>query len=165
MKARIENSPVICTDDGWILSAPQPFLLKGEGGWSLRGHTGCSVVEQWSREVNPETGQIKVTVDGKSVRTVPAEFISVPFGRSAPIGMADDGAFYTGFATAGPGLESVLLASTDGGQSWSENWLDGGSFSTTSLSGTCCILLQLAERIPISCFFGFWQIGLRSREA
>ena len=31
-----------------------------------------------------ETGTIKVTVDGKFVRAVPAEFVSVPLGRGSP---------------------------------------------------------------------------------
>ena len=75
-----------------------------------------------------ETGEIKVTADGKFVRTVPAEFIPVPLGRGSPIGMTDNGTLYAAFATEGPGLESILLRSTDGGRSWSEKRLDWWQF-------------------------------------
>ena len=75
-----------------------------------------------------ETGEIKVTTDGKFVRAIPAEFIPVPLGRGSPVGMTDDGALYAAFATEGPGLESTLLRSTDGGRSWSEKRLDWWQF-------------------------------------
>jgi hypothetical protein len=83
-----------------------------------------------------EAGEINVTVDGDALRTVPAEFIPIPFGRGAPIGMTDDRILYAGFATGGPGLESVLLASTDGGRSWSEKRLDWWQFFTIPSHGT-----------------------------
>ena len=75
-----------------------------------------------------ETSEIKVTADGKFVRAVPAEFIPVPLGRGSPIGMTDAGTLYAGFATEGPGLESTLLSSTDGGRSWSERRLNWWQF-------------------------------------
>ena len=75
-----------------------------------------------------ETVEIKVTTDGQFVRTVPAEFVPVPFGRGSPIGMTDEGTLYAAFATEGPGLESTLLRSTDGGRSWSEKRLDWWQF-------------------------------------
>ena len=75
-----------------------------------------------------EIGEIKVTADGKFVRAIPAEFVPVPLGRGSPIGMTDDGVLYAAFATEGPGLESTLLRSTDGGRSWSEKWLDWWQF-------------------------------------
>ena len=75
-----------------------------------------------------ETGEIKVTTDGKFVRAIPAAFIPVPLGRGSPVGMTDDGALYAAFATEGPGLESTLLRSTDGGRSWSEKRLDWWQF-------------------------------------
>ena len=75
-----------------------------------------------------ETGEIKVTTDGKFVRAIPAEFIPVPLGRGSPVGMTDDGALYAAFATEGPGLESTLLRSTDSGRSWSEKRLDWWQF-------------------------------------
>jgi hypothetical protein len=74
------------------------------------------------------TEEIKVTADGKLVRAVPAEFIPVPFGRGSPIGTTGNGILYAAFATEGPGLESTLLSSTDGGRSWTEKRLDWWQF-------------------------------------
>ena len=74
------------------------------------------------------TEEIKVTADGKLVRAVPAEFIPVPFGRGSPIGTTSNGILYAAFATEGPGLESTLLSSTDGGRSWTEKRLDWWQF-------------------------------------
>ena len=75
-----------------------------------------------------ETGEIKVTADGKFVRAISAEFVPVLPGRGSPIGMTDNGTLYAAFATEGPGLESILLRSTDGGRSWSEKQLDWWQF-------------------------------------
>ena len=75
-----------------------------------------------------EIGEIKVTTDGKCVRTIPAEFVPVPLGRGSPIGMTDSGILYAAFATEGPGLESTLLRSTNGGRSWTERRLDWWQF-------------------------------------
>ena len=75
-----------------------------------------------------KTIEIEVTVDGKRVRSVSAESVQVPFGRGAPIGATADGALYAAFATEGPGLESDLLASSDGGRSWSRRRLDWRQF-------------------------------------
>ena len=73
--------------------------------------------------------QVEVTVDGKRVRSIPAESVAVPFGRGAPIGMTDDGTLYAAFHTEGPALESELLASADGGRTWSHKRLDWWQFS------------------------------------
>jgi len=75
-----------------------------------------------------ETRQLEITVDGEPTRTIPAEFIAVPFGRGAPIGRAGDGTLYAGFSTEGPGLESALLKSVDGGKTWEEKRLDWWEF-------------------------------------
>lgn len=75
-----------------------------------------------------QTCEIRVTVDADVVRTLPAEFVAVPFGRGAPIGMTDGGTLYAGFSTEVPGIESILLASTDGGRTWSEKRLDWWQF-------------------------------------
>ena len=75
-----------------------------------------------------ESGEIRVTIDGQDVRTIPAEVVPVPFGRGAPIGRTENGTLYAGFSTEGPGLESVLLCSTDEGRSWSEKRLDWRQF-------------------------------------
>ena len=75
-----------------------------------------------------EMKEIKVTADGQFVRAVPAEFIPVPLGRGSPIGMTGDGTLYAAFATEGPGLESTLLRSVDGGRSWSEKRLNWSQF-------------------------------------
>lgn len=52
----------------------------------------------------------------------------MPFGRGAPIGRAGDGTLYAGFSTEGPGLESALLKSVDGGKTWEEKRLDWWEF-------------------------------------
>ena len=57
-----------------------------------------------------ETGEIKVTTNGKFVRAIPAEFIPVPLGRGSPVGMTDDGALYAAFATEGPRTRKHLIA-------------------------------------------------------
>ena len=56
-----------------------------------------------------EAGKVEITIDGKPTRTIPAEFITVPFGRGAPIGRTADSTLYAGFSTEGPGPESTLL--------------------------------------------------------
>ena len=50
-----------------------------------------------------EAGQLEITIDDEPTRTIPAEFIAVPFGRGAPIGRTADGTLYAGFSTEGPG--------------------------------------------------------------
>ena len=80
-----------------------------------------------------ETIEIEVTVDGTRVRSISAESVPVPFGRGAPIGATADGTLYAAFATEGPGLESVRLASSDGGRSWSTKRLDWWQFFDHSL--------------------------------
>ena len=42
--------------------------------------------------------------------------------------MTAEGILYAGFATEGPGLESVLVSSSDGGRSWSGKRLDWWQF-------------------------------------
>ena len=83
--------------------------------------------------MNIEPGKIDVTVDGKTVRSVPAEFVPVPFGRGAPIGRTPDGTLFAAFSTEGLALESVLLSSADDGRSWSERRLDWRQFSSPKL--------------------------------
>ena len=80
-----------------------------------------------------ETGEIKIAVDGAQIRTIAAEFISLPFGRGAPIGRANDGSLYAGFSAEGPALESILVQSTDGGRTWTEQRLDWWTFFDQSL--------------------------------
>ena len=80
-----------------------------------------------------ETAQIEISIDGDPTRTIAAEFIAVPFGRGAPIGRTEDGTLYAGFSSEGPGLESVLLKSVDGGKTWSEKRLDWWTFFDQSL--------------------------------
>lgn len=82
-----------------------------------------------------EAGKINVTADGTVVRTVLAEFIPVPFGRGAPIGLANDGTLYAGSATEGPGLEIVLLTSRDGGAVGRRSGSIGGGSATILSSG------------------------------
>ena len=80
-----------------------------------------------------ETIKIEVTVDGTRVRSISAESVPVTFGRGAPIGATAGGTLYAAFATEGPGLESDLLASSDGGQSWSSKRLDWWQFFDRTL--------------------------------
>ena len=76
----------------------------------------------------PESIDIRVTLDQSEVKTISAESSPTPFGRGAPIGMRSDGILYAGFATEGPGLESVLVSSSDGGRNWSRKRLDWWQF-------------------------------------
>ena len=80
-----------------------------------------------------ETIEIEVTVDGTRVRSISAESVPVTFGRGAPIGATAGGTLYAAFATEGPGLESDLLASSDGGRSWSSKRLDWWQFFDRTL--------------------------------
>ena len=75
-----------------------------------------------------ESINIQVTRQGECVKTIPADSVPTPFGRGAPIGMTEDGVLHAGFSTEGPGLESVLLTSSDGGKSWSGKRLDWWQF-------------------------------------
>ncbi len=138
IKAQIDHS----RDESPRTSAPQTnrqgFLATGIGGW-LAATTGSSGWKS-SRAAEfpsggiPQKGRIEVTVDGKGVRAVPAEFVEVPFGRGAPIGRTQDGTLYAGFSTEGPGLESVLLASSDEGRTWRQKRLDWWQFFDHTLA-------------------------------
>ena len=76
-----------------------------------------------------ETIEIEVTVDGTRVRSISAESVPVPFGRGG--GHRRDSRGH--HVREGPGLESVLLASSDGGRSWSTKRPDWWQFFDHSL--------------------------------
>ena len=114
------------------------FLATGFGGW-LAATTLSSGWKPLRAEESPsgpapKKTQIAVTVNGERIRTVPAQFAVVPFGRGAPIGRTRDGVLYAGFSTEGPGLESILLASSDEGRTWRQNRLDWWQFFDHTLA-------------------------------
>ena len=78
--------------------------------------------------------ELQITLDGRPVRTLEAEQVQVPPGRGAPIGMTADGTLYAALAIEGPGLESVLLSSTDQGRSWAQQPLDWRQFADHTLA-------------------------------
>ena len=91
-----------------------------------------------------EVEKVKITIDCEPTHTIPAEFIAMPFGRGAPIGLTADGTLYTGFSTESPGLESALLKSVDGDKTWEEKRLDWWDF--------------FAQRLPLNALhFHFWN--------
>lgn len=60
--------------------------------------------------------------------------MEVPFGRGAPIGRTRDGTLYAAFSTEGPGLESILLSSSDEGRTWCQKRLDWWQFFDHNLA-------------------------------
>lgn len=124
------------------ISAPKSnrrgFLSTGIGGWLAAatlpgGWKPSRAAESPSGSVSQKC-QIKVTVDGKEVRTLPAQLAAVPFGRGAPVGRTQDGTLYAGFHTEGPGLESVLLSSSNEGRTWRRRRLDWWQFFDHNLA-------------------------------
>lgn len=121
-----------------LMTSRRGFLATGFGGWlaattSSGGGKPLRAEESPSDPALQET-RIVVTVNGERVRTVPAQFVVVPFGRGAPIGRTQDGVLYAGFSTEGPGLESILLASSDEGRTWRQRRLDWWQFFDQTLA-------------------------------
>ena len=114
------------------------FLVTSLGGWfaatTSSGALKSSLAADSPSGMVPRKGQIEVTIDGEKVRAVPARFVEVPFGRGAPIGRTQDGVLYAGFSTEGPGLESILLASSDEGRTWRQKRLDWWQFFDQTLA-------------------------------
>ncbi|MDE2962329.1 MAG: hypothetical protein OXU26_00300, partial [Acidobacteriota bacterium] len=94
-----------------LMTDRRGFLATGCGGWlaatTLSGGWKPLRAEESPSDPAPQKTRIAVTVDGKRVRTVPAQFVVVPWGRGAPMGRTRDGVLYAGFSTEGPGLESI----------------------------------------------------------
>jgi len=114
------------------------FLATGFAGWlaatTLSGGWKPLRAEESPSDPAPKKTRLAVTVNGKRIRTVPAQFVVVPFGRGAPIGRTQDGVLYAGFSTEGPGLESILLASSDEGRTWRQRRLDWWQFFDHTLA-------------------------------
>lgn len=114
------------------------FLASGFGGWlaatTLSSGRKPLRAEESPSDPAPKETRIAVTVNGKRVRTVPARFVQVPFGRGAPLGRTQDGVLYAGFSTEGPGLESILLSSSDEGRTWRQRRLDWWQFFDQTLA-------------------------------
>lgn len=113
------------------------FLATGFGGWlagtTLSGGWKPLRAQESLSGPAPRQTRIAVTVNGERIRTVPAQFVEVPFGRGAPMGRTRDGVLYAGFSTEGPGLESILLASGDEGRTWRQRRLDWWQFFDQAL--------------------------------
>ena len=114
------------------------FLATGLGGWlgatTLSSGRKPLRAEESPSDPAPKKTRIAVTVNGEKIRTVPAQFVVVPFGRGAPMGRTRDGVLYAGFSTEGPGLESILLASSDEGRTWRQKRLDWWQFFDHNLA-------------------------------
>ena len=109
-------------------------LWRVAGGHNIVQRLETITAEESPSGPAPKKTQIAVTVNGERIRTVPAQFVVVPFGRGAPIGRTRDGVLYAGFSTEGPGLDSILLASSDEGRTWRQKRLDWWQFFDQTLA-------------------------------